>query len=253
VPAVGLGDFALALLLSALSFLQFAFSSGWITVRCECPEGPGGWQEERVNDIRWLNWARKIQALAQTGLEYAPTVYDRDRYQKLNELAAEIVASHTGLPAETVGRWFEVQPGYATPKVDVRAACFRDGRILLVQEKSDGAWCLPGGWADVGDRPAEAAVRETIEESGFECEARKLIGIFDANRTAGSLPLFHAFKVIFLCEIIGGEPDPDHEILAVDFFPRDGIPVLSANRTELRHLVECFAHLDCPDRPAAFD
>jgi ADP-ribose pyrophosphatase YjhB (NUDIX family) len=206
-----------------------------------------------MNDIRWLDWARKIQALAQTGLEYAPTLYDRDRYQKLHELAAEIVTAHTGVPVDTVERWFEIQPGYATPKVDVRAACFRDGRILLVQEKSDGLWCLPGGWADVGDKPSAAAVRETLEESGFECEARKVIGVFDANRAAGSLPLFHAFKVIFLCEITGGEPDADHEILAVDFFPRDRIPTLSANRTEPRHILECFAHLDSPGREAAFD
>jgi len=205
------------------------------------------------NAVRWIEWARRIQAVAQTGLEYAPTPYDRDRYQKLHDLAAEIVAAHAGVARETVAEWFEVQPGYATPKVDVRAACFKDGRILLVREKSDGAWCLPGGWADVGDRPSDAAVRETLEESGFECVARKLIGVFDANRSAGSLPLFHAFKLVFLCEITGGEPNPDHEILAVDFFARDQIPPLSANRTEPRHILECFAHLDSPGRGAAFD
>ena len=203
--------------------------------------------------LKWMEWARRIQALAQTGLEYAPTIYDRERYRKLLDLAVEIVAAHANEPDEEVRQWFSVQPGYPTPKVDVRAACFRDGRILLVQERSDGGWCLPGGWADVCDFPSDAAVRETREESGFSCAARKLIGVFDANRSAGPLPLFHAFKIIFLCEITGGAPKPDHEILAVDFFSRDGIPPLSANRTDTRHIVECFAHLDDPSRPAAFD
>ena len=92
----------------------------------------------------WLNWARRIQAMAQTGLTYADSPYDRDRYQKLDALALEIFTAHTGLPAATVRQWFDIQPGYATPKVDVRAACFRDGRLLMVRERSDGGWCLPG-------------------------------------------------------------------------------------------------------------
>ncbi len=203
--------------------------------------------------LKWIDWARRIQAMAQTGLDFAPTPYDRDRYSKLLDLAVEIVAAYSNESEEKVRQWFSVQPGYPTPKVDVRAACFRDGRLLLVQEKSDGAWCLPGGWADVGDAPSDAAARETREESGFSCEARRLIGVFDANRSAGSLPLFHAFKIIFLCEVTGGAPRPDHEILAIDFFARDCIPPLSANRTDTRHIVECFAHLDDPSRPAAFD
>jgi ADP-ribose pyrophosphatase YjhB (NUDIX family) len=202
---------------------------------------------------RWIDWARRIQALSQTGLEYAVSPYDTERYRKLSALAAEMFAAHTQTPVEAFERWFEVQPGYATPKVDVRAACFRDGKILLVQEKSDGLWCLPGGWADVGDVPSHAAVREVREESGYECEARKLVGVFDANRGAGPVPLFHAFKVLFLCEISGGAPLPDHEILSVAFFARDALPPLSPNRTESRHIAECFAHLDDPARPSSFD
>ena len=201
----------------------------------------------------WLNWARTLQALAQTGLAYADNPFDRERYQKLHEVAAEMLAAHTGELPETIEGWFVVQPGYATPKVDVRGACFRDGKILLVCEKSDGRWCLPGGWADVGDAPSEAAAREVREEAGFECIVHKVIGVFDANRGGEPFSAFHAFKIIFLCEIIGGAPKPDHEILAVDFFARDAIPVLSSNRTSPVHLAECFAHLDNPARPTAFD
>ena len=145
----------------------------------------------------WLNWARRIQAMAQTGLTYADSPFDRDRYQKLDALALEIFTAYTGQPASTVRQWFDVQPGYATPKVDVRAACFRDGRVLMVRERSDGGWCLPGGWADVGDQPAAAAEREVHEEAGFDCLARKVIGVFDANRGGAPLSAFHAFKIIF--------------------------------------------------------
>ena len=128
------------------------------------------------NQPPWLNWARTLQALAQTGLTYAENDYDRERYQKLRALAVEIFAAQMREDPATIERWFAVQPGYATPKVDVRGACFRNGKILMVREKSDGRWCLPGGWADVGDVPSEAAVREVREEAGFECVARKVIG-----------------------------------------------------------------------------
>ncbi len=202
----------------------------------------------------WLNWARILQALAQTGLTYAENPFDRERYQKLHNLAADIFEAHTGQSRETIEGWFAVQPGYATPKVDVRGACFRDGQVLLVRERADGAWCLPGGWADVGDVPSRAAEREVHEEAGFTCAARKLIGVFDANRAGGEAhPAFHAFKVIFLCEIIGGSPQPYHEILEVGFFGRAALPPLSGYRTTPEQLAECFAHLDDPLRPSAFD
>lgn len=205
------------------------------------------------NQPPWLNWARTLQALAQTGLTYAGNPFDRERYQKLYEVAVEMFALHTGETPATIENWFAVQPGYATPKVDVRGACFRDGKVLLVRERSDGGWCLPGGWADVGDVPSEATVREVREEAGFECVACKVIGVFDANRGGEPFSAFHAFKIIFLCDITGGAADPDYEILAVDFFARDAIPVLSSNRTSAAQLAECFAHLDDPARPTAFD
>ena len=201
----------------------------------------------------WLNWARLIQAVAQTGLTYAENPFDRQRYEKLAALAVEIFSAYTGETPANLQQWFNLQPGYATPKVDVRGACFRDGRILMVRERSDGGWCLPGGWADVGDRPAAAAEREVLEEAGFACAARKVIGIFDANRGGEPFSAFHAFKIIFQCEITGGEPRPDHEILAVEFFDRGSLPALSPNRTTPAQLAECFAHMNDPARRTAFD
>jgi ADP-ribose pyrophosphatase YjhB (NUDIX family) len=202
---------------------------------------------------RWLVWAREIQALSQTGLAYATSEYDAQRYQRLAEIAAEIIRSHTGFPQEAVLESFHMQPGYATPKVDVRAAAVRDGRILLVQERSDGLWCLPGGWADVGDLPSEVASRETWEESGFQVVPRKVIGLFDANRSGRPLQFYHAYKVVFLCDITGGQARPSCETLTVDFFDFDDLPPLSANRTNERTLAEVRAHLHDPNRPVAFD
>ena len=206
-----------------------------------------------INLPRWLEWAREIQALSQTGLTYSDTEYHTQRYQHLMEIAAEIVESHTGLSKEPVLENFMVQPGYATPKVDVRGAALLNGKILLVQERADERWCLPGGWADVGDLPSQMVVREVWEESGFEVEARKVVGVYDANRSGVPLEFYHAYKIVFMCEILGGQARPSNETLAVDFFRFHDLPPLSWERTNERHLAEVLAHHQDRNRPAAFD
>jgi ADP-ribose pyrophosphatase YjhB (NUDIX family) len=202
---------------------------------------------------RWLAWAREIQALSQTGLTYSENEYQTQRYRRLMEIAAEILESQTGLPKEPVLENFMVQPGYATPKVDVRGAVVHDGQILLVQERVDRRWCLPGGWADVGETPAEMVVREVWEESGFEVVPRKVVGLYDANRGGVPMEFYHAYKIIFLCQVVGGQARPSNETLAADFFAFDRLPPLSSPRTDERHLVEVYAHLRDPERPPAFD
>ncbi len=202
---------------------------------------------------RWLEWAREIQSLSQTGLAYSETEYNTQRYRRLMEIAAEIVSSHTSLQKEPVLENFLIQPGYATPKVDVRGAVVRDGKILLVQERSDERWCMPGGWADVGDLPSEMVAREVWEESGFSVVARKVIGVYDANRDHIPLEFYHAYKIVFLCEILEGEARPSDETSDVDFFRFDDLPPLSTERTNERHLTQVFAHLQDQNRPVAFD
>lgn len=184
---------------------------------------------------RWLTWAREIQAIGQSGLAYDPPLYDRERYERLVSLAAEIAAEHSGLPRSSLERAFEMQRGYATPKVDVRGAVVRDGRILLVQERSDGGWCLPGGWADVGATPAEMVAREVAEESGLPVAVERLLALFDANRKR-DLELFHAYKLVFLCTNHADDPAPGAETLDAGFFPFDALPPLSPNRTSRHHL-----------------
>jgi ADP-ribose pyrophosphatase YjhB (NUDIX family) len=202
---------------------------------------------------RWLQWARVIQAVSQTGLTYASSDYEVQRYRRLTEIAAEIIQDHASLPKELLLQDFAAQPGYATPKIDVRGAVVRDGQILLVQERVDERWCMPGGWADVGDLPSQMVVREVWEESGFHVVPRKVVGVYDANRSGRPLELYHAYKLIFLCEPTGGEARPSDETLDARFFPFDGLPPLSVSRTHQRHLAEVEAHLRDPDRPAAFD
>jgi ADP-ribose pyrophosphatase YjhB (NUDIX family) len=201
----------------------------------------------------WLRWAREIQSLSQTGLTYASKGYDAQRYRRFMEIAAEIVQNYTNLDKKQLLDNFLAQPGYATPKIDVRGAVIRDGNILLVQERRDKRWCMPGGWADVGEPPSQSIMREIREESGFEVVTRKLIGVYDANRGARPLEFYHAYKIVFLCDIIGGQASPSQETLAVDFFSFDNLPPLSRFRTNDRHLAEVQKHLTEEIHPAAFD
>jgi ADP-ribose pyrophosphatase YjhB (NUDIX family) len=209
--------------------------------------------KENNTEFKWLDIAREIQQLAQTGAAFAVTDYEKDRYKRLTEITAEIVEYHTTLEKESVQKVLMEHPGYATPKIDVRAAVMKDGKILLVQETTDNCWAMPGGWADVGDVPSEVAIRECKEESGFDVEPIKVIGVFDANRVGGKLEFFHAFKIIFLCELIGGEATPSDETLDVRFFDFNKLPPLSLNRTNEKHLDEIKLHLINPTRNTFFD
>ncbi len=207
----------------------------------------------RSRPPRWLELAREVQAIAQTGLHYAENEYQVERFSRLAEIAAEMISMNSNLEYAPLADAFRAQIGYATPRVDVRAAVFRDGKLLMVRERQDEGWTLPGGWADVGDVPSQAAERETWEEAGFHVKARRLIGVYDANRV-GPLQVFHAVKLLFLCELLDGEAHTSRETSAVSFFGADEIPaVLSGERTKPRHIADAFAALADPDRPTVFD
>ena len=201
---------------------------------------------------RWLEWAQEIYSLSQSGITYSGNQYDIDRYRRLQEITAEMIASQSDMPKESVQESFSMQAGYITPKVDVRGAVVRDNKILLIQERADGNWAMPGGWADLGNSPASVAEREVFEESGFHVKAEKLVAVIDANRIQ-PLEFYHAYKIIFLCKLLDGEPRISHETLAVDFFELNKLPPLSIYRTNEDMLREVFAHVQDPDRPTAFD
>ena len=200
----------------------------------------------------WLGWAREIFSLSQSGLTYSGNQYDIERYKRLQEITAEIIANESTIAKESVLDSFSMQAGYITPKVDVRGAVIRDGKILLIQESADERWAMPGGWADLGNSPASVAEREVWEESGFRVKAEKVVAVIDANRIE-PLEFYHAYKIIFLCTLLDGEPRTSHETLAVDFFDPNDLPPLSSYRTNVNMLQEVFSHIENPNRPAAFD
>ena len=201
---------------------------------------------------QWLEWAREIFSLSQSGITYSGNQYDIDRYKRLQEITAEMIQSQSDISKESVLDSFSMQAGYITPKVDVRGAVVHEGKILLIQERADGMWAMPGGWADLGNSPASVAEREVWEESGYRVKAEKVIAVIDANRIE-PMEFYHAYKIIFLCRLLEGEPRTSHETLAVDFFDVDHLPPLSFYRTNEDMVKEVFAHIKDPLRPAMFD
>jgi ADP-ribose pyrophosphatase YjhB (NUDIX family) len=201
---------------------------------------------------KWIEWAQEIFSLSQAGLTYSQNEFDIARYQRLQELTAEMIASQSEITKESVLSSFSMQAGYITPKVDVRGAVVRDGKILLIQERADGKWAMPGGWADLGNSPASVAEREVWEESGYRVKSEKVVAVIDANRIE-PFEFYHAYKLIFLCKLLDGEPRISYETLAVDFFDPDHLPALSSYRTDESMVQEVFAHIQDPNRPTAFD
>ena len=201
---------------------------------------------------KWLSWAQEIFSLSQSGLTYSGNPYDIERYKRLQEITGEIIASQSKISKETVLESFSMQAGYITPRIDVRGAVIRENKILLIQERADGMWAMPGGWADLGNAPASVAEREVWEESGFRVRAEKVVTVIDANRIE-PMEFYHAYKIIFLCTLLDGEPRISHETLAVDFFDPKHLPPLSRYRTNEDMIQEVFAHAKDPNRPAAFD
>lgn len=202
---------------------------------------------------RWLEWARQIQALAQTGLHYALNDFQRQRYLRLQEIAAEMVSEHTGLPHQPLAQVYQRQLGYATPRLDVRGAVIQAGRLLMVRERSDGGWTMPGGWVDVGDLPSQAAEREVFEESGMLVRACRLVGVYDTNRMP-PLDVFHSYKLVFLCQVLGGELAASDETSEAAFFSPQEMPqVLSGNRTTPRTIADALRAYSDPTWASVFD
>jgi len=203
----------------------------------------------------WLRWAKQLAALAQNGLTYSDNEYEIDRYQQIRQIAAEMMAAGFDLDAKTFLDLFSRERGYATPKVDVRGVVFRDDRILLVKEKLDDGWTLPGGWADPCQSPSEAVAREVFEESGFEVRVTKLAAVYDRSKHPHQpLMPFHLYKMFFLCEITGGQAQESYETTAVEFFAEKEIPAkLSISRTLPFQIARMFEHHRNAALPTDFD
>lgn len=205
-------------------------------------------------DAKHITWARKIQSIAQIGLEYTADSYDRERYEELRGLAAEMMSEAADIPAEQWVGVFRNETGYATPKVDVRGAVFQDAKVLLTREASDGRWSLPGGWADVNDPPSKAVERELQEETGYNVRCTKLAAVLDRDlHFHEDQRPFHSYKLMFLCEIKGKAAVLCHDILEAAFFPVDDLPPLSMHRTLPGHIELMYRHHLDPASPTEFD
>ena len=207
-----------------------------------------------ANDPQWLVWSKRLQAIAQNGLTFARDPFDLERYAAILNIAAELAANGAGVDVATVKGVFEQQSGYTTPKVDMRGVVFRDDSLLLVRERTDGLWSLPGGWADPGESPAENVVREIREESGFETRAKKILAIYDRSKHPHHPPhAFHVYKVFMLCELVGGVATTSKETDAVEFFAENALPELSIGRVTAGQIRRMFEHLRNPAWPPDFD
>ena len=209
--------------------------------------------EEKPPDPQWLLWSRRLQAIAQDGLTYTRDGYDLGRYEQLRELAAEILAAHSTGTLEEAGDLLALETGPATPKVDVRAAVFREERILLVKEPGEGGWSLPGGWADVGESPSEAAVRETLEESGYRVRPVRLLAAYDRDRQGHPPIPYHVYKLVFLCEILDEVPSSNVDTDEVRFFGDNELPELSITRVTPAQVSRFFEQHRDPGLPTYFD
>ena len=206
-----------------------------------------------MNEPTWLVVGRELKAIAQIGLTFSQDAFDRQRYERIRELSAALIAKGSDDDAAKVLELFQRDVGYATPKVDVRGAAFREGRVLMVREVSDGGWTLPGGWSDVNQTAAECVVREISEESGFQARALKLAAVHDYRKRHPPRHIDSIYKMFFICELVGGSARPSHETSDVGFFSRSELPMLSVGRTTAEQIELMFRHAERPDLPTDFD
>jgi len=202
-----------------------------------------------------LEWARKVQAIAQNGLAFTHDPFDRERFEQLQALVSQILTSELDITPGQLAEIWKGEERYATPKVDVRGGVFQQDTVLLVRERSDGKWTLPGGWVDVGDGPSFAVEREIREESGYLAKAVKLAAVFDrSNPRHGHPPsILHIYKLMFVCELTGGTATLSNETDGVEFFPVNELPPLSSGRASQSQIERLYQHHLNRTLPTDFD
>ena len=189
---------------------------------------------------KWLKWAIEIQSLSQIGLTYTKDVYDRERYQRLREISAEMLAKKTELSIEKVKDLFCHETGYQTPKLDTRAAIFRNNKILLVH-KNNGTWSLPGGWCDVLESVKSNTEKEVREETGLNVKAVKIISIQDRNKHNKPVYAYGVCKIFVLCEVINGNFVENIETTEIRYFSLQDLPHnLAEEKTNKEQIEMCF-------------
>lgn len=188
----------------------------------------------------WLEWAKELQFIGQAGMTYSHDPFDLERFERIREIAAEIMSHQSELPIEKVKELFCNETGFQTPKLDTRAAIFKEGKILLVKEKA-GVWSLPGGWVDVNQTIKSNTEKEVKEEAGLDVKAIRLIALQDRNQHNTPPYAYNICKAFVLCEIIGGHFLPNIETTESHYFSLDEIPALAEEKNSKAQIEMCFA------------
>lgn len=202
---------------------------------------------------KWLTWARKLQAIAQAGLEYSKDKYDIERFQQIRDLSVEILNEYTELSNEKIKDLFCNEVGYQTPKVDIRGVTFKDNKILLVKESIDGCWSLPGGWAEVDLSVKENVIKEAKEEAGVNVIPKRIIAVLDRNKNNKPIHAYGIYKIFVLCELIDGDFKKNIETEESGFFSLEELPPLSLGRNNEKQIEMCFKAKDDENFQVIFD
>lgn len=198
------------------------------------------WEESEMDkNEKWLKWAVELQSLAQAGLHYGKDRFDLERYERIRDIAAEMISYKTEIPVEKVKDLFCNETGYQTPKLDTRAAIFQEDKILLVQE-NNGTWSMPGGWVDVDVSVGENVVKEVKEEAGLDVTTDLVIAIQD--REKHNLPVYahKVCKVFVLCSVTGGSFEKNIETVESRYFGLDELPRLATEKNNKEQIRMCF-------------
>jgi ADP-ribose pyrophosphatase YjhB (NUDIX family) len=202
---------------------------------------------------KWLFWASELQSIAQAGLTFCENNYDRERYEKIRNIVIEILHEYTEMDHKKIRELFASETGYQTPKVDIRASVFNDNKILMVKEKVDGAWALPGGWADVNSSVSESAIRECKEEAGALVKPKRIIAIHMGNKHNNHNFPFTIYKIFVECELVENSFKENTETLDAQFFEADKLPELSFERNTPEQIRMCFEANTCEVFKTIFD
>ncbi|MGG4168951.1 NUDIX hydrolase [Rossellomorea vietnamensis] len=202
---------------------------------------------------KWLEWAKRIQALSQSGLAFSRDDYDRERYEELRAISTEIMQEHTGMEMTKIKDLFANESGYQTPKVDVRGVVFKDDKILMVKEKIDDKWSLPGGFCDIGLSPSENVVKEIREESGYDVTPLKLLALLDLNKHPHPPQPHHYYKIFIQCRLTGGVATTGVETKGIGFFKEGDLPELSVGRNTESQIKMMFEFLRDGGKEAVYD
>ena len=200
-----------------------------------------------------LEQARRLLALAHTGLHYIQSDYERERYEEIVTIATQLLSDNSSYSIEQLRAVWQLEDGYVTPKLDVRGAMFRDDTVLLVRERSDGKWTIPGGFADINEWPSLSVTKEIEQESGFTAQVLKLAAVHDRNKHNYPAFMFHIWKLLFVCDITGGEARISNETDAVEYFKLDQLPPLSTGRITVEQIQLLYKHFINPALPTEFD